>query len=609
MENAEAIKFFKKVETRLSRVLVRNKKKTPILEAIQSVMECFPFPETGEKTWDETSEEITSFLRGILPSPEDIFVEEYFKEPLFMIQILHDLAKIYGFADVPDKLLQKLIQSEFDHGNSILLTHIWFSFFMFPDTDFVEGVVNRYRFGPGCPNPIIRAKALGKYPQQKAEVEEDEATEVGSSSTDTTRRITRSQAGPYKREETNNEEEINPIPKRKVTYNETTEGIHVTVSQDTERKGKAFQDKVNSNYTSKVQEEGNTDIPFKRDDRSKKASSVYSQLKDSRFSGDISQSLELTIRDYNVCARQHGLSPTEKADLFINAFTEPARTYFYMNANDSMKFEEMVEMMMVEYDSDARREQVLTHLQNLNLKSHMKKEEITDEHEGLTSIVNIVHKLTPQCPPEFRSEAHKIRHLSIAVFDFSWSETPRSNVVPLKYTFNQFVTALHSQINLKREKASQESKKSNAKVINDILFGQYARNPKLMKNRQGGNSSSKKGDECFKCGHRPWKPGHKCRPGAIKQNISKRLHNGTSAVHIIGELVQSMENEPVEEDDDAEQSDDSNEDTAEANHFDSMVFTDEDNKEFEEAESAYYTHHLESAMSKMNFQSGTPDFQ
>ena len=79
-----------------------------------------------------------------------------------------------------------------------------------------------------------------------------------------------------------------------------------------------------------------------------------------------------------------------------------------MNANDGMTFENMVDMMMTEYDSDARREQVLTHLRNLSLRSQMKKDGMSDEHEGLTMIVNMVQKLTPQCPPEFRSEGRYV---------------------------------------------------------------------------------------------------------------------------------------------------------------------------------------------------------
>lgn len=41
---------------------------------------------------------------------------------------------------------------------------------------------------------------------------------------------------------------------------------------------------------------------------SRKGTKLFQYFKDKKFTGDIKQSIELTIRDYNVCARQHSLS-------------------------------------------------------------------------------------------------------------------------------------------------------------------------------------------------------------------------------------------------------------------------------------------------------------
>lgn len=40
-------------------------------------------------------------------------------------------------------------------------------------------------------------------------------------------------------------------------------------------------------------------------DDMQKANYVFQHFKDNRFSGDLRQSIQLTLRDYNVCARQH----------------------------------------------------------------------------------------------------------------------------------------------------------------------------------------------------------------------------------------------------------------------------------------------------------------
>ena len=52
---------------------------------------------------------------------------------------------------------------------------------------------------------------------------------------------------------------------------------------------------------------------------SRKATNVFQYFKDNKFTGDISQSIELSIRDYNVCARQHNLTTKQKAD-FLSMF-------------------------------------------------------------------------------------------------------------------------------------------------------------------------------------------------------------------------------------------------------------------------------------------------
>ena len=182
---------------------------------------------------------------------------------------------------------------------------------------------------------------------------------------------------------------------------------------------------------------------------------------------------------------------------------------------------------------------------------------------------------------------------------------PRSNIVPLKYSLNQFVTALHYQINLKLEKAAQES--ATPKSPNSIFFGQYARNPKLMTRNQFGNSQ-KRSDECFRCGHRPWKPGHRCRPCAIKQNVSRKLHGGTSAVHIISELVQSMETDTENGQDDDTTVNNDDDEIPEAHYFDTML-SDDPNQGIAAAEESYYTHHLESAMNDSNHHAMRTDFR
>lgn len=101
----------------------------------------------------------------------------------------------------------------------------------------------------------------------------------------------------------------------------------------------------------------------------RKATNIFQYFKDSKFSGDISQSIELTIRDYIVCVRQRKFTPNQKADLFINTLADPARTYFFNLARDNMSFEEMAAMMVSQYNNGARQLKVQGVLETLRLVS------------------------------------------------------------------------------------------------------------------------------------------------------------------------------------------------------------------------------------------------
>ena len=81
---------------------------------------------------------------------------------------------------------------------------------------------------------------------------------------------------------------------------------------------------------------------------SRKATNVFIYFEDNTFTGDLSQSIDMTPRNYNVCARQHRLSDRQKAEFFINTLAGPPRIFFFNYATDTMDFEEMAKMMVLE---------------------------------------------------------------------------------------------------------------------------------------------------------------------------------------------------------------------------------------------------------------------
>lgn len=90
----------------------------------------------------------------------------------------------------------------------------------------------------------------------------------------------------------------------------------------------------------------------------KKANYAVLSIKDSKFSGDIKQDVKETIKMYEICSRQYGLSDRQKSDFFIHAFEGATRRFFMANTTISMPFFMLCEIVEKEYNSVARKLQV-----------------------------------------------------------------------------------------------------------------------------------------------------------------------------------------------------------------------------------------------------------
>lgn len=108
--------------------------------------------------------------------------------------------------------------------------------------------------------------------------------------------------------------------------------------------------------------------------------------------------------------------------------------------------------MLNEYDNDALLIATRAELERITIDQVMKDKDLTDSDSGLTQLVDKINALTPQAPPQFRSDEHKKRFLRKAVHTQSWTETPISQMTTLRFTFNRIFTALREQIQLEEEK-------------------------------------------------------------------------------------------------------------------------------------------------------------
>ena len=226
-----------------------------------------------------------------------------------------------------------------------------------------------------------------------------------------------------------------------------------------------------------------------------------------------------------------------------------------------MPFHIMVDVMTKEYVSDARQLQVKATLEMLRLRSFMQDEDISDVSSGLSKLVKHINELSPQCPPDLRSDAHKVDYLRRAVAEYQdWPRIPIANITSQRYSYNSFVTTLHESIqNLKQlrsllgsnESPSQTGILSEGRDNIATHMSRYGRPPRFVshKNRSPTQhnrlSDSFKGARrlnlCVKCGASNWSPKHRCAPGAVQKHTHDRVKRGESSVHIVADFVRNEE--------------------------------------------------------------------
>lgn len=153
-------------------------------------------------------------------------------------------------------------------------------------------------------------------------------------------------------------------------------------------------------------------------DNTKRANVVVNYFRDRYFNGDITQSINRTYRDFEICAAQFKLTELEKATYIENILEPPARNFFSDNYSVPMSYHSITKMMKKEHGSPTRQATVQSELETLRLSSLMKKKGLTDVSLGLEKLTIKINLLSPQTPPSFQSDEHKIRTLRRAVLQY-----------------------------------------------------------------------------------------------------------------------------------------------------------------------------------------------
>ena len=193
-------------------------------------------------------------------------------------------------------------------------------------------------------------------------------------------------------------------------------------------------------------------------DSARTVQAIYGTFKDKTFSGDALQSIEETIRDYNILGNQLLLRDEMKAKFLMCIFEEAAKSDFISNCREDITFTEMEKVMRDEFESDARRLHVNMALRGLKVERVMSENEnVVDGSDALNWLVKCINNLKPQFPEGFRSQDNKIQFLRHADIGIEWASQAISQITTSKYSFKGVISALREGLQYGEEVRRHES--------------------------------------------------------------------------------------------------------------------------------------------------------
>lgn len=575
--------------------------------------------DTGEVALPDSTD-VKTFLQESLPPSLELFGEDFFKMPAMPLILLKEIADLYG-CGTPDTLFLRNIHLESAEAVSQKINAIvWLSWLTNNSTSFTRSLIDMIKQTMDL-KTVYRSTGQPTIEQAHlSNIEDRSNTSSGYGSEAQKQRnqgsdeaATRDQAlfakersyvvpGLPSPRVSGKPSDFDRSVSNQTGQDHPNDGIHITVP----RHGPGNQ-KVSF---------GGDSTPRASDEASdiRKAGNIQNSFsKETKFTGDFKQSIQVTFQLFEHYSRQNHLRPDQMANLFMTALDGPARLFFLRNVRMGDTYECIKAMMLQEYNSDARQLQVEGHLQQIRLRNIMTDEGITDMKKGLNFLVNKIEELSPQCHPEFQTERHKINYLCNAVAEFSeWSLGPMENINSQRYTFNRFVTALFESIQAKEKvkmmRGESPGISGQSSVLMSTHIGQYSHNPRhlrreqLYKTKHRSPRTFKEARQmglCLKC-HAKWTPNHRCTQGAIHRNFRDRLKEGESAVHLVSCLVNALESEEFHDDEHPEEDEYASQKNLD--EFDSYYVSEQESlsENVENTDMAIATQHISSAVNPLS---------
>ena len=239
--------------------------------------------------------EARNIEKSMLPRAIEIFSEKVFQSPLYPVALLRDVATTYGFGTIPRCFQSGLQLTSMELNNATIMTHIWFAFMLDCDQSEASGVIDFYKRSRKTVNLLTRGVERFRVEVSPQSASHGTATPaavqqhpiVNLPSTEVP-----SAYAPGNRVEASSES-----PKTHLNVPTINQARGIPHGTPVEANTQQCQRQQDSRAQGGEHDIENRNFTF---DNAKKASYVSIYFKDKKFTGDLSQSIKLFLRDYNV---------------------------------------------------------------------------------------------------------------------------------------------------------------------------------------------------------------------------------------------------------------------------------------------------------------------
>lgn len=140
-----------------------------------------------------------------------------------------------------------------------------------------------------------------------------------------------------------------------------------------------------------------------------------------------------------------------------------AQKIFRANINEHTTFEEMVNLMKLQYNSRAQQLRVQADLESLDFTSFTQSRNIGDAETGLSSLVEHINTQTYRLDARFGVDEHMTTYLRDAVLRMPLAKTLIFVITSQQYSYHDLIFSFREPIQLDVERSD----------LSNMFFGQY----------------------------------------------------------------------------------------------------------------------------------------